>query len=133
MNKPTFRIALIAGLLTLAPLSAPAADQDQDRTEDMEQARDQERVRDAIYGSQLMSEQERNEYRARMRAAKTAEEREQIRNEHHERMQKRAEEQGLSLPDTPPKRGYGMDGEDMPRGGGMGNGMGSGGGMMRGR
>jgi hypothetical protein len=55
-----------------------------------------------------MTEQERNEFRAKMRAAKTAEEREQIRKEHHERMKARAEERGLKLPDEPPMKGGGM-------------------------
>ena len=63
----------------------------------------------------MMTEQERNEYRARIKAAKTNEEREQIRMEHHERMRERAKVQGLSLPDSPP-----------PRGSGMGSGMGGG-------
>jgi len=75
-----------------------------------------------IYGNQLMTQQERNEYRTKMRAAKTDEEREQIRKEHHERMKERAKAQGVTLPDEPPTRGGGM---------GPGNGhMGSGGGHM---
>lgn len=39
-----------------------------------------------IYGSQMMTQQERIEHRNRMRAAKTLEEREQIRAEQHEQM-----------------------------------------------
>lgn len=61
-----------------------------------------------VYGSQLMSKQERAEHRAKMRAAKSAEEREQVRKEHHERMKERANAQGLTLPDEPPARGGGM-------------------------
>jgi hypothetical protein len=86
-----------------------------------ERERVQSQQQEHIYGSQMMTEQERNEYRARMHAAKTNEEREQIRMEHHERMTKRAKAQDLSLPDTPPSKGSGM----MP-GGGMGGGMGGG-------
>lgn len=71
-----------------------------------------------IYGSQLMSNQERIEHRNKMRAAKTAEEREQLRLQHHEQMQLRAKEQGATLPDTPPTRGGGQ-GRGM---GGMGPG-----------
>ena len=67
-----------------------------------------------IYGSQLMTEQERTEYRSKIRAAKTVEEREQIRKEHHERMKARAAERGMTLPDEPPPMG------------GMGPGMGPG-------
>ena len=44
-----------------------------------------------------MTEQERAEYRARMRAATSEQERDQIRLEHHARMQQRAEEKGLHI------------------------------------
>lgn len=83
------------------------------------QPREQER----IYGSQLMTAEERAEYRAKMRAANSLEEREQIRREHHERMVERAKAQGLTLPEEPPARG-------MRRGTGSagGDGMGPGGG-----
>ena len=96
------------------------------------QAQEQERIQaqkqEHVYGSQMMTEQERNEYRARMQAAKTNEEREQIRMEHHELMKKRAKEQGLSMPDSPPPRRGGM-GSGM--GPGMGGGMGGGKGKNR--
>ncbi len=62
-----------------------------------------------VYGSQLMTQQERVDYHAKMRAAKTAEEREQIRKEHHESMKERAKERGVTLPDVPPVRGRGME------------------------
>jgi len=80
-------------------------------------AANQAQEQEHIYGSQMMTEQERNEYRSRMQAAKTNEEREQIRMEHHERMRERAKSQGLSMPDSPPSKGYGM-------GSGMGGGKG---------
>lgn len=70
-----------------------------------------------IYGAQLMTQQERLEYRDRMRAARTLQEQEQIRNQHHEQMQSRAKERGTTLPEMPPMRG------------GMGPGMGPGGGQ----
>ena len=100
-----------------------------------------------IYGSQIMTPQERAEHRDRMRAARTAEEREQVRAEHHERMVERAKERGVTLPDEPPMRGgRGMMGPGNhmdpgerqrlgpadrmgPRGASPGGGMGSGGGM----
>jgi hypothetical protein len=96
------------------------------------------------YGSQLMTRQERFEYRNQMRALKTQEERNALRLEHHSRMQERAKEKGLSLPDTPPNPGAGMGpgmggGMGPGMGGGMGPGMGGGmgpgmgGGMGRGR
>jgi hypothetical protein len=95
-------------------IAAPAAAQMQG-AESMMQER--------IYGSELMTQQERAEYQARMRAATTEQERETIRLEHHEKMQERAKAQGKTLPDVPPAdRGPGMG----PGGGGMGPG---GGGM----
>lgn len=60
-----------------------------------------------VYGGQLMTEQERLEYREQMREAQTVEEREQLRSEHVERMQERARDQGVTLPANRP--GAGMD------------------------
>ena len=105
----------LAGLLTL-PLTTTAADPAPKAAEQQ------------IYGSQLMTQQERLEHRARLQAAKTAEEREQIRKEHHERMQQRAKEKGLRLPEQPAMPAGGMG--PGPRGGGMGGG-GMGGGPRR--
>jgi hypothetical protein len=121
MLKQTMMMSALAGTLALASSVALAADQE--RTPQQVQKQEQ------IYGSQLMTQQERVEYRARMRAAKTAEEREQVRLEHHERMKERAKQRGVTLPDAPPARGGGMG----PGGGGMGpggGGMGPGGGGM---
>lgn len=70
-----------------------------------------------IYGSQLMTQQERLEYRDKMRAAKTQAERDQLRQEHHDAMQARAKAQGKTLPAEPPPRGTGPG---MGPGGGMG-------------
>jgi Ni/Co efflux regulator RcnB len=80
----------------------------------------------AIYGSQLMTQQERIEYRTQMRALKTQEERNAFRLEHHKKMQERAQERGQTLPDAPPAAGpgRGMGGGGMGPGGGMGGGMG---------
>lgn len=79
------------------------------------QAREQEQV----YGYELMNEQERAEHRARIRSLKTEQEREQFRLEHHRKMQERAKERGVTLPEEPLPRGKGM-------GGGAGGGMGGG-------
>ncbi len=86
-----------------------------------------------IYGSQLMTDQERIEYRNTLQTAKTADEREQIRLQHHERMQLRARERGVTLPDTPSARDG--QGRRMGPGGGPGGmeGMGPGGGVGPGR
>ena len=81
-------------------------------------------AQEQVYGSQLMTSQERTAYQTRMRAAKTNEEREQIRAQHHKEMQVRAKQQGVTLPDEPPAKGMGGG---MGPGGGMG-GMGPGGG-----
>ena len=129
-------ISALMGSLMLAGGYAIAADQDQTRLQDQDQTRlhdrdltrdrtrdqIQDRTSDRIYGSQLMTREERNQYRKQIRAAKTSEERERIRAEHHERMKVRAKERGVTLPDEPPASGMGA-------GGGMGpGGMGSGGG-----
>jgi hypothetical protein len=100
----------------------------EDQTKQQDQTRQQDRLRtqdqEQVFGSQLMTQEERVAYRARMRAAKTQEERERIRAEHHEQMKVRAKERGVTLPDVPPARGGGMG----PGGGGMGPGGGMGGG-----
>jgi len=88
--------------------------------EDSGLIQEQVQIQEQVYGRELMTEQERAEYQSKMRAAKSEEEREQIRKEQHEKMQIRAKERGLSMPDEPPASG-----------GGMGNGMGSGGGKGR--
>ena len=72
-----------------------------------------------IYGSQLMTQQERIEHRNKLRAAKTVEERDQVRLQHHEQMQLRAKEKGVTLPDAPPAMGGGQ-GRGMVGMGGMG-------------
>jgi len=63
-----------------------------------------------IYGSQLMTREERTEYRAKMRSLKTKEEREALRMEHHQNMQERAKAQGKTLPDMPMAKGGGAAG-----------------------
>ncbi|MDD5401052.1 MAG: hypothetical protein PHQ93_07680 [Sulfurimonas sp.] len=91
-----------------------AADQNQSQKTTQEQ--------EQIYGSQIMTQQERIEHLDKMRAAKTLEEREKIRKEHHELMKERAKAKGITLPDEPPARGMGV---------GPGGGMGPGGGRGR--
>ena len=60
---------------------------------------------ETIFGSQLMTEQERTVHRARMWAAQSDEARNAIRAEHHEQMRARAQERGVTLPEAPPARG----------------------------
>ncbi|MDO8449340.1 MAG: hypothetical protein Q7T10_11110 [Rhodoferax sp.] len=107
-------VALSAAVVTT---SAVAQDKTQDRT--------QLRTQDQIYGSQFMTDGERNEYQARMRSMKTEQEREAYRLEHHKQMQERARAKGVSLPDEPPARGAGP-GPRPAAGGGAGGGMGGG-------
>ena len=143
MFKKTLMMSALAGALLFSNGFVLAADQDRTRLQDQDPTKDQikdqtkdqdrdrtqdkiqDRTQDKVFGSQLMTKQERNEYRSKMRAAKTTQEREQIRAEHHERMQVRAKERGVTLPDEPPARGSGMG---AGAGGGMGPG-GAGGGM----
>lgn len=100
MKKTTLLLSTLAFALLLPAGHALAAGQAQDQ--------------EPIYGSQLMTQQERIEQRDKMRAAKNVEEREQIRKEHHERMKERAKERGVALPDEPTARGGGRG----PGGGG---------------
>ena len=84
--------------------------------------RTQAQTQDLVYGSQLMATQERNENQQRMRELKTQQERDQFRSEQHSKMQDRARQRGMSLPDAPPSQGKGAG-----MGPGSGRGMGSGG------
>ena len=129
MKRKLLSAAVIAALLPALASVGYAADQDRRQTQDKAQTRDKDRLltrdqtQDQIYGSQLMTQQERIEYSNRMRAAKTEQEREQIRKEHHERMKERAKERGVILPDEPPARGMGPGSGGMgPGSGGMGPG-----------
>jgi len=125
MVRKLWLLPLTAGIAALSPAAfgeEPAQTQKQVQTRQQEQ----------VYGSQLMTQEERTAYRAKMRAAKTQEEREKIRAEHHEQMKVRAKEKGVTLPDMPPAMGGGMGpggGGMGPGGGGMGPGGGMGGGM----
>ncbi|SHF58913.1 hypothetical protein SAMN02745148_03044 [Modicisalibacter ilicicola DSM 19980] len=105
----TVTLAAALSFGALLPLATPATAQSADQQ--------------PIYGSQLMTDQERQAYRNQMRSAQSAEERARMRAEHHERMQARAQEQGITLPDEPPARGMGQ-GKGMQQGQGMGQGKG---------
>lgn len=119
MMKQTLIVSTLAATLSLSVGIASAADQEPAKEKAQTQKQEQ------IYGSQLMTPQEQSEHRAKMRSAKTAEEREQIRKEHHELMKERAKTRGMTLPDVPPTRGGGIGtggGGRGPGGGGMGPG-----------
>ena len=115
---------ILAGALLVSANPLLSAEQDRTKEKIQTQTKDQE----PIYGSELMTEKERNEYRERMRSAKTQQEREKIRSEHHDRMLARAKERGVTIPDQPPAKGAGTGpgGGMGPGAGGMGTGGGSG-------
>lgn len=115
-------MVVAAGIVGVAT-PAVAQDRDQDRV--------QQRDQDRIFGSQLMTQQERLDYANRMRSMKTDQERQAFRLEHHIQMQERARQKGVTLPDDPPQGpGRAIGGSGMGPGGGMGSGggMGPGGG-----
>lgn len=116
-------------LLAFAAFSVQAADEPAKAP-----APANKQVLQQVYGSQLMTPQERMEYRNKMRAAKTEEERLKICEDHHASMQERARAKGMTLPEPPrcgAAAGMGGRGGRMGPGGGMGPGRGVGGGMMQ--
>lgn len=60
--------------------------------------------REIIPGSELMTTQEREQYRVRQRGASTAEERERLRAEHVQAMEERAKVRGLKVSDPTRER-----------------------------
>lgn len=101
--------AAVAGLLTA--IAGPVAAAEQTAAKPAAKS-------EPIYGYQLMTPQERDEYRAKMRSAASVAERQAIRDEHHAAMVERAKERGVTLPDRPPAAG----GPGQGRGPGMGPG-----------
>ena len=98
------RIAIAAG--GAAVMLAAAVDtigQQPAVQRDQAEKRGQERIRkhEIIPGSQLMTSEEREQYRQRMAAAKSDEEREKLRAEHYKAMNQRARLYGLRLPESP--------------------------------
>ena len=104
---------IAAGLLTAISVTVNAIAENRaqvqmqgrgsDQGRDRDQDRDRDNMQTPIYGSQMMTERERQEHRAKMRAMKTEQEREAYRLEQHNKMQERARAKGLTLPDEPPK------------------------------
>jgi hypothetical protein len=98
-------VAVGLALITLSALAsaqtateADSPPQARDRTEQQVRNGSASQARNGdIYGYQLMTERERTEFRERLRAAGTEQERAQIRNEHHAQMQVRAKERGVTL------------------------------------
>ena len=76
--------------------------QDQNKDGDKDQLRDREQTQ--VYGWQLMTAEERIQHRNKMRSMTNQQEREQYLMEHHKRMQERAKEAGVSLPEFQSQR-----------------------------
>jgi hypothetical protein len=77
--------------------------QDTDRLHDRERIklRDPSRLKDEdIYGHKLMSPEELNQYRERLRLLKTEEERLRFESQHREAMQKRAQALDIKIEDA---------------------------------
>jgi uncharacterized protein HemX len=115
-------VLVVCGVLSL-PISVSAGEQDskQKQTQQKEQVQAQDQEAKMIYGWELMTVKEREEHRNKMRSFKTEEERTAYRQEHHKKMQQRAKEKGVTIPDEPRERGSGAG-----PGGGQGTGSGRG-------
>jgi hypothetical protein len=99
------RIAIaVAGATVMFAAAVDTSGQAQQGKREQVQQRTQERVqkREIIPGSELMTSQEREQYRQRMAAAKSDEERDRLRAEHYKAMDERARLRGLRLADPPP-------------------------------
>lgn len=101
MNRKKSVLHCMIGVLSLSTVIAAAADP----SPVQKIAATQEQV----YGSQLMTLEERAEYHGEMRAAKTVEERELLRKEQHQRMDARAKTRGVTLANEPLVRGQGVN------------------------
>ena len=113
-----------AGLVWLAASGALA--QDVQKAQDAQNAQVE---KTPIMGKQLMTQEERDQYRIAMRALKTEEERAAMRARHHQDMLERAREQGVEISELPGpgegRRGAGpRDNGRAARGEGRGQGRG---------
>lgn len=132
MDTKTF-FSLCGATMVFTLLAQPLFAQEdsgvQNETAKQNQTMTQAQSQDRIYGSQLMTPQERNEYQNKMRQMNTEQERAELRAQHHEQMKQRAMEQGKTLPDDVPGnavmqgkgKGHGMSGQDPSKGMGQGS------------
>jgi hypothetical protein len=105
MRSRSCGVAVGLALMALSALAsaqkvteAASPPQARDRTEQQVRNGSASQARNGdIYGYQLMTERERTEFRERVRAARTEQEREQIRSAHHAQMQARAKDRGVTL------------------------------------
>ncbi len=74
----------------------------QDQQGQMKQNQQGQMNQQGIYGGELMSEQERNQYREQLRLTDSdPEQQTRFKAQHQEKMQERAKEKGVKLPDPP--------------------------------
>lgn len=101
-------------------LDTPDRARDRDMDKDKDQIRDRDRIHTQdpmtlkdkdIYGGELMTEQEMNQYRKQLKAAETRQERERLQLQHEIKMQERALKQNKDL--VPPGQGKIYGGELM--------------------
>ena len=97
-----FVVALAAGLGSPAAMAQVPTGGDLDPNMQRSRIRTEVQEQERIYGAELMNEQERNEYRERIRAAESDEARAALRAEHRDMIRKRAQAQGVELPDGAP-------------------------------
>lgn len=122
MNTKSIVTLIISGMFSL-PVFSFADEQENKQGQDKQQTQQQAQMQDEdpkmVYGWELMTVKEREEHRNKMRSLKTEEERTAYRMEHHKKMQQRAKERGVTIPEVPAVRGSGA---------GRGAGQGAGGG-----
>lgn len=107
-----FRSVLIVCLLALLTVfTGPVYASDQAKIQNSAQQ---------VYGSQLMSAEERLQYHQQLRVLQTEQEKEQFRIQHHHKMQERAKALGKTLPEQPREGGYGYGYGDGAKQGGPG-------------
>ena len=120
MNKLA---SLSSAAMVIALLTQPLYGQESSRVQQGTANQAQTKSQDRIYGSELMTQQERNEYQNQMRQLNTEQERTKFRAQHHEQMKQRAKAQGKTLPDdVPAKHGGQGQGQGMGQGQGQGQG-----------
>lgn len=115
MTTPGLRRLVALGAACLAMSAIPAA----------AQPSEQPRRSESIFGYRMMNDAERDEYREKMRNARSAEERQTLRDGHRKLMETRARERGVTLPE-PRGPGAGPGSTRGPRAGGPGAGPGTG-------
>jgi len=132
MKRLITAIIVFAGLILFSGVFPASAQQASQKALQLKEQQGE------IYGSEIMSEQERHEYARRIREAQTPQEEEQYRLEHRQQMRERAEKLGVTLPQDPrgpegpmkpapsPSYGPGSGGSDQNKGAGNAAGGGSG-------